>query len=142
VAAGLGLCVLLATSVSEAIAGGPIIVVHPDNPARGVSIETLKQIYLGKKTLWEGGELISPVLPEERSETTRQFIEGTLEKTLSQYRSYWRRRLFSGGGVEPRSFRGDSEILDFVAKNPGAIALVENSPEEGRVKVVAISDEP
>jgi hypothetical protein len=44
---------------------------------------------------------------------TRDFLRDVLGKSLSQYRAYWKRRLFSGGGTVPKAIQTSEEVLAF-----------------------------
>jgi len=116
------------------------VVVNKENKLASLSTDDLNRIFLGKKTLWDSGVRIVPAMPEEESPAGETFLSGTLKKSVSQFRAYWKRLLFSGGGAVPKVFRNSSQLIDFVARNPGAIAVVETGGDEDRVRVIEISD--
>jgi ABC-type phosphate transport system substrate-binding protein len=115
------------------------VVVSKENKIVSLSTDDLNRIFLGKKTLWDSGTRIVPAMPEEESPAGELFLSGTLKKSVSQFRAYWKRLLFSGGGTVPKVFRSSSQILDFVARQPGAIAVIEASAVDDRVRVLEIS---
>jgi len=117
------------------------VVVNTESKLLKISDDDLLRIFLGKKTLWEDtGTRIQPALLEEDNATAQSFLEGTLKKSVSQYRAYWKRLLFSGGGSAPRSFRSSSQVIDFVARQPGGIGVVEASSVDSRVKVLGVTN--
>jgi ABC-type phosphate transport system substrate-binding protein len=116
------------------------IVVNKENKLASLSTDDLTRIFLGKKTLWDSGTRIVPAMPEEESTPGEAFLSGTLKKSVSQFRAYWKRLLFSGGGAVPKVFRTSGQILDFVARQPGAIGVVEASAVDDRVRVLEISN--
>lgn len=116
------------------------VVVSKDNKLASLSADDLTRIFLGKKTLWETGTRIVPAMPEEESAAGEAFLSGTLKKSVSQFRAYWKRLLFSGGGAVPKVFRSSELLLDFVARQPGAIGVVEASAVDDRVRVLEISN--
>ncbi len=115
------------------------VVVNKENKLASLTTDDLTRIFLGKKTLWDSGTRIVPVMPEEESPTGELFLSGTLKKSVSQFRAYWKRLLFSGGGAVPKVFRNHDQLLDFVARQPGAIGVVEASAVDDRVRVLEIS---
>ena len=115
------------------------VVVNKENKVASLTTDDLTRIFLGKKTLWDSGTRIVPVMPEEESPTGELFLSGTLKKSVSQFRAYWKRLLFSGGGAVPKVFRNHDQLLDFVARQPGAIGVVEASAVDDRVRVLEIS---
>ena len=116
------------------------VVVNKENKLASLTTDDLTRIFLGKKTLWDSGTRIVPVMPEEESTTGELFLSGTLKKSVSQFRAYWKRLLFSGGGAVPKVFRNHDQLLDFVARQPGAIGVVEASAVDDRVRVLDISN--
>lgn len=116
------------------------VVVSKENKLASLSTDDLTRIFLGKKTLWDSGTRIVPAMPEEESPAGELFLTRTLKKSVSQFRAYWKRLLFSGGGTVPKVFRNHDQLLDFVARQPGAIAVVEASAVDDRVRVLDISN--
>jgi ABC-type phosphate transport system substrate-binding protein len=116
------------------------VVVSKENKLASMTPDDLTRIFLGKKTLWESGTRIVPAMPEEESPAGETFLAGTLKKSVSQFRAYWKRLLFSGGGTVPKVFRSSDQILDFVARQPGAIGIVEASAVDDRVRVLEIAN--
>jgi len=116
------------------------VVVNKENKLASLTTDDLTRIFLGKKTLWDSGTRIVPVMPEEESPSGELFLTGTLKKSVSQFRAYWKRLLFSGGGAVPKVFRNHDQLLDFVARQPGAIGIIEASAVDDRVRVLEISN--
>ena len=116
------------------------VVVNKENKLASLTTDDLTRIFLGKKTLWDSGTRIVPAMPEEESPAGELFLSGTLKKSVSQFRAYWKRLLFSGGGAVPKVFRNHDQLLDFVARQPGAIGVVEASAVDDRVRVLDISN--
>jgi len=116
------------------------VVVSKENKTASLTTDDLVRIFLGKKTLWDSGVRIVPAMPEEESPAGETFLSGTLKKSVSQFRAYWKRLLFSGGGTVPKVFRNSEQAVDFVARQPGAIAVVEASAVDERVRVLEIVD--
>jgi ABC-type phosphate transport system substrate-binding protein len=135
-------CAILLPALSEAQAVDRSlrIVVSKENKTASMTSDDLSRIFLGKKTLWESGTRIVPAMPEEESPAGETFLAGTLKKSVSQFRAYWKRLLFSGGGTVPKVFRTSDQLIDFVARQPGAIAVVEASAVDDRVRVLEITN--
>ena len=138
----LALCLALSPPFAEAqgVDRSLRVIVSRENKITSLSTDDLNRIFLGKKTLWESGTRIVPAMPEEESHAGEAFLSGTLKKSVSQFRAYWKRLLFSGGGAVPKVFRSSSLLVDFVARQPGAIAVIEASAVDDRVRVLEISN--
>jgi hypothetical protein len=114
------------------------VIVSAESDVKAVPRPDLARIYLGKKTLWESGARIQPAMLGENDPVVREFIEKQIGRTVDQYRAYWKQMLFSGGGTAPRTFRSTSQLVDFVAREPGAVGIVAALPTDGRVRVVEV----
>jgi len=119
---------------------GFIVIVNAENDARELPMADLTRIYLGKKTLWDAGTRgrIHPAMLGEDQAVVREFIEKDIQRTVDQYRAYWKHMLFSGGGTAPRTFRTAAHVIDFVASEPGAVGIVAAAPTDDRVKVIEV----
>ena len=130
-----------APSISGADKSGYSVVVNTESKLAKMSDDDLARIFLGKKTLWEdSGTRVQPALLEEELPAAQSFLEAALKKSVSQYRAYWKRLLFSGGGSAPRTFKNSTQVIDFVARQPGAIGIVESGAADARVKVVEVTN--
>lgn len=106
------------------------IVVHPDNPIQGLSIEQLFDIYMGKITNWKevGGldEEIIPVTREKSSGTRGAFDELVLEKQEP-----------AASALRTAVTAGDMAAL--VSGNVAAIGYVGFGNLEPSLKVISIN---
>lgn len=133
--AALTLAAAIVPAFPASGAEGWAVVVNTESGLRRIQRDDLARIYLGKKTLWEDkGTRIAPAMLEEGDTLTGAFLEGVVKKSVSQYRAYWKRLLFSGGGAAPKSFRQSSQVIEFVARQPGGIGVVDASAVDDRVR--------
>ena len=139
---GLALAAALAVAAPrlEAARVSVKVIVNKEQPDARLTADDLERIYLGKKTLWENGQRIAPAMLEETSPVSEEFMQGVLHKSSAQFRAFWKRQLFSGGGAPPRTFRTSAQVAEFVARQPGAIGLVEPGYTDDHVKVLQISE--
>jgi ABC-type phosphate transport system substrate-binding protein len=98
------------------------IIVHPD-VQESISVNDIRNIFLGKKTQWSNNQRIRFVLLTEKT-TYRTFITNYVRKTLYQYRNYWRKKVFTGTGMMPIMFSSCSQSIDYVRRTKGAISFV------------------
>jgi ABC-type phosphate transport system substrate-binding protein len=133
---------LLAASGAAVRAAAPHVkvIVNKELAVTKIGGDELARVYLGKKTLWDSGQRIAPAMLEDGNPSADAFLEGVLHKSSSQYRAFWKRQLFSGGGAPPRTFRTSAQVADFVARQPGAIGVVEAGFADDRVKTVQITE--
>ena len=117
-----------------------LIITNPDTELSSLKKKEVKDIFTGKKTLWNGsGKIIIAVL--KNSDVHREFLWQFVRKTPAQFRNYWRRKVFTGEGKLPKFFNNEAELVDFVARTKGAVGYISSpSPPDKNVKTISILD--
>jgi ABC-type phosphate transport system substrate-binding protein len=110
------------------------------NPASSVSSMTAKElgdIFLGRKKTMEDGSKADPVDFEGESQT--EFLQVYVGRSESQYRTHWKKVVFTGQGKPPHKFTSEADVIAYVAANAGAIGYVSSSADVSGVKVVSVN---
>ncbi len=115
------------------------IIANPASGASELNTKTAKKLFLGKTKSVPGMDSVTLVSQTEASSTTAEFTQKVTKKTLSQYKSYWSRMIFSGKAVPPRELANDAEVKAFVAKHADAIGYVDASAVDDSVKVLLLA---
>jgi len=114
-----------------------IVVANSDVVESELDRMTLQAIFLGKKTQWEDGEAIVPV-NLRGGPTHQEFLKVIVRRTPAQYRTFWKRAIFTGTGMPPKSFATEEEVVGFVRASRGAVGYIDSAtPHEG-IKVLSI----
>lgn len=129
----LGLFV--ATSVFNLANAEVAVIVHPSNDS-ALSDSDIKKIYLGKSRNFSNGATAVAVDLPEGTATRVAFIDAIVEKSETQFKSYWSRLIFTGKGIPPKILQNDAEVVDLVSRNPDVIGFVDTSSVNDSVKVV------
>lgn len=129
--------VLLSVS-SVALAGDYVLITDNSNPVTTISAKDVKNIYLGKKTVWSDGSHIT-VFTQTTSGINRDFMKEMARKTPQQYATYWKKSLFTGTGLPPKDFSSDDAIKAAVAAKPGSIGYIQASALDDTVKQLDIN---
>ncbi len=127
------LIALLLVSV-EAFSAGAVIV-HPSNNSE-LDRQTIAKIYLGKRDTFSDESNAIPIDQEGHSGAREVFLKSVLNKSSSQFKSYWSKLLFSGKGTPPKKISSPQEIKTLVSENSQAIGYVDSSLVDESVKVV------
>jgi ABC-type phosphate transport system substrate-binding protein len=135
----LFLCMVVISLCAATQAAGAELMVIANNEVaeRELDRATLQAIFLGKKTQWEDGAGIVPV-NLEKGPTYQEFLKAIVKRTPAQYRSFWKRAIFTGTGTPPKSFATEEEIVEFVRSSPGAVGYIDASTPHEDVKVLSI----
>ena len=127
---------LLLVAIVPAMARDLAIVANPAFPRDHLSLQEVKAIYLGE-TRYLDSLKVQPVDQRDSNPIKRVFVEKVLTSTVQDYRSYWLKRVFREGVMPPVVKASDSEVLDVIQGNPGAVGYIwADEVPSGRVKVL------
>ena len=124
---------LIFALAAETLAADFVVVVHAENALSSMTEQDIKQIFLGKKTTWSNDRTIDIIIQEDTDAHTG-FTQDILGKTSQQFMIYWKKMLFTGKGLLPRSVKTDAEVKAFVASNPDAIGYLSPDALDNTVK--------
>jgi len=111
-----------------------VVIVNPLGPDH-LSQSQVKKLYLGKsKYLPELGKAY--IIEMTDGDTIRtEFHAKVTHKSAAQLQAYWSRLIFTGKGKPPHTVRTPELILSLVASKSNAIAYIDESLVDDRVKV-------
>ncbi len=113
----------------------PIIIANTNFSENELDSNTIKQIYLGKKTKWDDGSRIVPVCLMQ-GKIHEDFLETFVKKDSDQYTNYWKLKIFTGQGVPPKSVKTQKEMIQLITSQDGAIGYVDSTTSLEGVKVI------
>lgn len=112
------------------------IIVNKNNPINNLTLDELKNIYLGKITSFSNHERI---VLTEYAPLKKKFYKIVLDKSIGNVKKYWISFVLSGKSANPPiEFKDMDEIKTFVLKNPGAICFIDLSDINKGMKVLTI----
>ena len=133
----LGMMLVLPVFTGTACAENVVIIGNADVSDSSLSSEDLRNIFLNKKTRWSDGKKIVFVTLRA-SDTHNAFLKQYIRRTVSQFRNFWKKQVFTGKGKMPVSFATEKEMVDFVSRTEGAIGYISAAPENDVVKTFQI----
>ena len=131
---------LLATA-GAATAAGPAgfkIVVHKENPARGLPKAKIALMFMKMATKWESGAAVDPVDLPAASATRGAFSQAVHNRDVDAIKTAWQRAVFAGRGEPPVEKATDEEVIAFVASHPGGIGYVSEKAATDKVKTLDV----
>jgi ABC-type phosphate transport system substrate-binding protein len=129
-------CILfLAVLPARISLGQMVVIVHRGVPSEHVSIGDLRRIFTGKTRLWGNQERIQAVYLTPRHEKGAAILDEAAGMSARDFEKFWIKKTFSGDGTAPIALRSPEEIVDYVAKTPGAIGVVPG-PETASIQGV------
>ncbi|MBU3020243.1 phosphate ABC transporter substrate-binding protein [Aestuariibacter sp. A3R04] len=111
---------------SQALADVAVIV----NPSYAGSAdkEVVSQIFLGKD------KSLTPFM--QKGAVADEFIDKVLSRNSGQFKAYWAKLSFTGGGRPPKELGSDADVLNQVSSDTGAIGFVDAGAVNDSVKVL------
>lgn len=126
-----------ALSLAEAVpAQTLVVIVHPSVGVQHLSRREALDIFMGRYRSFPSGASALPIDLDVSSEERRQFYILLAHKEPADMSSYWARLTFSGKISPPFSVSTAHMAVDIVANNPNAIAYVDRSAVDSRVRIV------
>jgi ABC-type phosphate transport system substrate-binding protein len=103
-----------------------VVIVHPTVTGTSIRRADLGAVFLTKALRWSGGGgLAVPVDQSGTSSVRMAFSEGVLGQPVAQVVQYWQKQMFSAARTSPPPVKAsDAEVIEFVAKNAGAVGYV------------------
>lgn len=113
-----------------------VIIAHPDAGADELNAKTARKLFLGKITSLPGMNTVTLVSQTDTSPTKAEFTRKVTKKTLTQFKSYWSRMIFSGKAAPPRELASDDEVKAYVASHADAVGYIDAGNVDDSVKVL------
>ena len=103
------------------------LIVHPTNPISNVTLSQLSDLFQGRTFDWTPFGGTGEVIPISRE--AEAFARQLFEERVMQKRAVTRNAILKSSS---------KDVIDFVAKTPGAIGYVPLSQVDARVKTISI----
>ena len=123
--AGLALLgLLILPAPAETQQPGFKVIVNSGVSVSALSGKEISQIFLKKTTEWPSGLKITPVNLGVDHATREAFSKAIHGKGAHPIERRWETLIFSGMGVPPLKLDSESEVVEFIKNNAGAIGYV------------------
>lgn len=114
------------TRAQQPQTGDFVVVAHPGVAVRQVDAAFVARAFLKRNTRWPDGTPIRPVDLRPDSALRRRFSEEIIGRSVSAVRSHWQQAIFTGRDLPPPELDNETQVLEFVRMNPGAIGYVSS----------------
>lgn len=142
----VGLNILLAWGGAEAqrgitVGSNDVDVLIVANKGVGVfeiSSVQLRDIFTGARSRLDDGTRAVPVILKG-GPVHEVFLRKHVGDSPDEFRTRWRKAVFTGQGSMPKEFTSEAAVLEYVAATPGAIGYVSRVNVADSVKVLSVS---
>jgi len=116
---------------------GTVVVAHPGVAQDAIASGDLQGMFLGKTSSWSDGATVKPAVLAD-GPVLEDFLKTHVKKSASQFKTFWKKAVFSGTGTPPAEFATEVELIAYVAATPGAVGFVSEGAETGGAKVLTV----
>ena len=113
-----------------------VVLVSKESEISEISKAELKNIFLGNEVFWSSGDRIRAAYFDVSAVAggNPDFYKSLLGLSSTQFTNFWRRRLFSGRGIPPKSFSSESDFINYLKENKYGIGLAPETAFQARTK--------
>ncbi len=128
----MGVLVIMA---SPALGGQVHVITGSSTSVDSIDEGTIGKIFLGKtKSLPNGSPVEFVVL--KSGGVHEDFLKHFVKKSPSQFKTYWKKQVFTGKGKQPKSFDSEAELVAYVIGKSGVIGYVSAGTDAAGAKVI------
>src|SRR5579864_295858 len=114
-----------------------LIVANVSLRASAISSTELREVFTGVRSRLDDGTRVIPVALKGGA-AHEIFLRNHLGEGPDDFRTRWRKAVFTGEGAMLKEFGSESDLLRYVAATPGAIGYVSRIDKSDSVKVVEV----
>jgi hypothetical protein len=134
--------VATAPEADAAPAGDVVVVVHRENPVEELSQQILRRLYRGDQKRWPHGEPVTLLLPRPGTAPMQVVASRVLGlRSDAELAQYYMAAIFQQKIQHAPPTLAQRQAIAEVARNPGAVALVERKAVQPDAAVRVLSVE-
>ncbi len=133
---GLALLMMISLAISPASAGGIQVITSQSTPVDTIDDGTIKKVFLGKTKSWPDGNGVEFVILKS-GDVHDGFLKAYVKKSSSQFKTYWKKQVFTGKGKNPKSFDSESDLVTYISGKSGAIGYVSAGTDIAGSKILS-----
>jgi len=115
------LAAALALAAADLALADQYVIAHPGTTLTPAEV---REVFLGDKQFAGSVKLV----PVDSAAVQEQFIAKVLGMDKTKYTSAWTKKAFRDGLTQPPLKSGDTEVIEFVKRTPGAVGYVSAAP--------------
>ncbi|GAA5315919.1 MAG: hypothetical protein AseanaTS_11240 [Candidatus Pelagadaptatus aseana] len=123
---------------ASALKAEPAVIVNDAIDTGVLNRQSVQAIFTMSRQHWDDRQAIVVVVLPSRHPAHAHFVRNVLDIYPYQLKKSWDRLIFSGRGVAPDQVVDETEMLQRVASQPGAIGYVSDKTLAANVKGVKI----
>ena len=131
----ISILLLMMIVAPSAWSGSVKVITAAGTPVDAIEDGAIKKIFLGKTKSWPDGNPVEFVILKS-GEAHDGFLKAYVKKSASQFKTYWKKQVFTGKGKSPKSYGSEAELAAYVAGKPGTIGYISGNADTAGAKVI------
>lgn len=112
------------TTYLSAQAEERLIIIGNKTGLTELTLKDARDIFKGKMAFWKNKEEVIVVLPSPKSDDASGVAKEIFQSSVTAMQKHWLALVFQGRANPPVFVQSTKEAIDYVNKNPGAIAAL------------------
>jgi len=134
----LTVCFVIAMALFTGLASAEtVIICNPGVQKTEIPQKVLQKVFLGKTTKWDDNSKINIVVLKDKDQH-KLFLKSYIHRTSSQWKSHWKKMVFTGKGIKPRQFDDTGAYLEYISSTPGAVGYIDSGLANDTVKILTV----
>lgn len=117
--------ILIVLALTGLAGAAETIIVNAGLGVAEIAKDDLGGMFDGKKGNWPNGAKVVLVTQPD-SPLHEAFLKAYVGKSPSQFANAWKKIVFTGKAAAPVSAKSDAEVIEAVAKSPGAVGYISD----------------
>ncbi len=116
-----------------------LTVISNQNGSPGeLKLSELRSVFMAEKQRWSTGTKITLALMKTNTPVGKNTSRKIYDMSGDELNKFWLALVFQGKAQAPNFFNSSAELESFVAKNPGAIGIIDQVASTGELKTILI----
>lgn len=134
----LAIFIVFGTAGYLASASNVVIIANKNVPEDTLSIQEIRDVYLGDKTRWSNKKPIEFSILR-KGNVHSEFLTIYINKSSKNFVRYWKRKILTGEAKMPLLLNSEDEVLEHVSKNETGLGYTSSEYINEHVKIISIS---
>ena len=138
--AAYSLVICCLADLRQDASAGPAIHVIANNTqdSNSLSIKELRAIFTMRLHEWPNHQPIKVFVLQQDNPVHIQFCKDILNAYPHQLQAGWDRLVYSGTGKAPDVVDSEQQMLELIARTPGAIGYTQEVKADGNIKIINV----
>lgn len=135
---GFGTILFVLICLASTAAFADVVVIANKNVSEtSMTKDKVKNIFLGKIVKWQDQSRIHFVTL--KGDVHKNFLKEYIGRSETQYKTYWKKILFTGKGSMPKTFKTEQEMTQYVANTEGAVGYINKNTASENVVTISVN---